>query len=134
MLSIRTPLVLGLIAHVCYLAMPRPADAATVKNSGLAPEVTDLNAKDMSKNAEKGIPFLETPFLDPTPEGLHDGLPVGELGVDGGDREAILALSRRLGEGLGGTVDSFLLAHKGKLNFESYFRRGRINVPHYLTS
>jgi CubicO group peptidase (beta-lactamase class C family) len=33
-----------------------------------------------------------------------------------------------------GKTDSLLIAHRGKLVFESYFRRGRANFPHYQMS
>ena len=33
-----------------------------------------------------------------------------------------------------GKTDSLLIADKGKLLFESYFRRGRANYPHYQMS
>jgi len=33
-----------------------------------------------------------------------------------------------------GNVDSMLIAFRGKLIFESYYRRGRANVPHYQMS
>jgi len=63
-------------------------------NDGLAPEITDLNAKDVSMQWEKRIPYLETPYLSAAPKDMKDGIPVGALGLDGGDREMILKFVR----------------------------------------
>lgn len=104
------------------------------ESNGLAPEITDLNAADVNYAAEKDIPDLETPFIDTTPADLKDGIPVGELGPDGGDAEAILKFAKEISDGQHGEIDSLLLFHKDKLLFESYYRRGRINYPHYQMS
>ena len=106
--------------------------------SGLAPEVADLNAEDISYENEKHLPDLKTPFFNPSPRDKNDQLRVGKLGEDGGDKNKVLAYARRLGEPSGneksGNTDSLLIAYRGKLIFESYFRRGRSNYPHYQMS
>ncbi|MFT5126076.1 MAG: CubicO group peptidase (beta-lactamase class C family) [Kiritimatiellia bacterium] len=104
------------------------------ESNGLAPEVTDLNAADVSYALEKKIPDLKRPFINPAPGDRKDGIAVGKLGVDGGDREAILAFANEISAGGHGEIDSLLIARKGKLIFESYYRRGRINYPHYQMS
>lgn len=101
---------------------------------GLAPEITDLNAEDVSYALEKNIPDLDKPYLSSAPNDSADGIPVGRLGVDGGDKEAILEFAEEIAAGQHGEIDSLLLSHRGKLLFESYFRRGRINYPHYQMS
>ncbi|MDF1862326.1 MAG: serine hydrolase, partial [Verrucomicrobiales bacterium] len=101
---------------------------------GLAPEVTDLNAEDISYALEAKLPDLEKPFIDPTPDDKDDGIAVGRLGGDNGGREVVLAFSREIAEGKHGDIDSFLLVKDEKLIFESYFRRGRFNYPHYQMS
>ena len=67
-----------------------------------------------------------------------DGLVVGQLGVDGGDRAAIEAFANELAAAAkdekAGNVDSMLIGYRGKLIFESYYRRGRANFPHYQMS
>ena len=111
--------------------------AATVsaqERGGLAPEVTDLNAEDVSYALEAKLPDLEKPFTDTTPADRDDGIPIGELGVDSGDEEGILAFAEEVASGQHGDMDSLLLYHKGKLVFESYYRRGRVNYPHYQMS
>ncbi|MBL7219180.1 MAG: serine hydrolase, partial [Phycisphaerae bacterium] len=54
------------------------------ENNGLAPEVTDLNAADVSYAKEKLIKYLDKPYISTAPAKLDDGIPVGRLGVDGG--------------------------------------------------
>jgi CubicO group peptidase (beta-lactamase class C family) len=107
-------------------------------DTGLAPEVTDLNAVDISFQKEKEIQYLHKPFISTKPRNKKDLLPVGELGKDGGKKESILKFVRKLAEPSDspkhGKTDSLLIAHQGKLIFESYFRRGRANYPHYQMS
>ncbi|NAS13695.1 serine hydrolase [Poritiphilus flavus] len=75
-------------------------------------------------------PLLNQAYINPTPEDRKDGLSVGELGKDGGDKAAILKLAREIAKSQDSIFDSFLIIHKDKLLFESYFRRGRSNVAH----
>ena len=110
------------------------ATAEEMPATGLAPEVTDLNSEDVSFQLEKNLPDLRRPFINPSPGDRKDGIPVGELGNDGGDKEAILTFANEIDGGDHGEVDSLLLCKGGKLIFESYYRRGRVNYPHYQMS
>ena len=107
-------------------------------NNGLAPEVTDLNAEDISFQKEKEIPYLEKPFISTSPRAMNDQLKVGKLGIDGGKEELVLKYVRELAkkseDPKSGKTDSLLIAYKNKLLLESYFRRGRRNYPHYQMS
>ena len=107
-------------------------------NNGLAPEVTDLNAEDISFQKEKEMPYLEKPFISTSPRALNDQLKAGKLGIDGGKEEVVLKYVRELAkksdDPKSGKTDSLLIAYKNKLLFESYFRRGRRNYPHYQMS
>jgi len=76
------------------------------------------------------IPYLMEAFIDASPRDRKDGIPVGELGIDGGNKAMVLALAQDIVEGKYGNFDSFLITHKGKLLFESYYKKGRINLPH----
>lgn len=78
----------------------------------------------------RDVPALEAPFIDAAPKDRHDGLLVGELGVDGGDKDMIIKLAQELANGQHGKFDSMLISHKGKLLFESYFANGRVNLTH----
>lgn len=124
-------------ARWLLLFIPLLAFRAETEN-GLAPEVTDLNAQDVSYEKEKGLPYLKKPFISLAPREKKDQLPVGTLGKDGGDKKLVLKYARMLAEKSedpkSGKTDSLLIAYKGKLLFESYFRRGRANYPHYQMS
>ncbi len=98
--------------------------------NGLAPEVTDLSPKSVSWAQEAKLPDLEKPFISTTPTDLKDGIPVGTLA----NSEAILAFAEEIAAGKHGEIDSLLISQKGTLLFESYYRRGRINYPHYQMS
>ncbi|MBO3697254.1 serine hydrolase [Roseivirga sp. E12] len=76
------------------------------------------------------IPELEKAYISTSPNKRNDGIPVGRLGVDGGDKALILKLAKAIVDGKHGNFDSFLIAHNGKLVFESYYSRGRVNLPH----
>lgn len=78
----------------------------------------------------RDVPELEKAFIDVAPNARNDGLVVGELGVDGGNKKLIVKLAQEIAEGQHGKFDSLLINHKGKLLFESYYSRGRINLPH----
>jgi CubicO group peptidase (beta-lactamase class C family) len=95
-------------------------------NNDLAPEATaaEINGSfwDMS--------MLKKAFIDTTPAARKDGLAVGELGVNGGNKGMIVKLAEELSDNKHGKYTSLLITHKGKLLFESYYKRGRINLPH----
>ncbi len=78
----------------------------------------------------RDIPDLKEAFIDAAPRDRKDGIPVGELGIDGGNKAMILTLVQEIADDKHGKFDSFLIAHRGKLLFESYYARGRINLPH----
>jgi len=107
-------------------------------SNGLAPEVPGLNLKDKLYQLEAQLPDLEQPFIGFAPAEKNDGLGVGELGVDGGDRSAVEAFANDIAAAAkdekAGNVDSMLISYRGKLLFESYYRRGRANFPHYQMS
>jgi len=100
------------------------------QNDSLAPEATAAEAR----RSYRDIPELNKPFIDAAPKDRKDGILVGELGVDGGNKAMILKLAQEIADNKHGSFDSFLIAHKGKLVFESYYSRGRINLPHFQAS
>lgn len=90
-----------------------------------------------SNNAELSlleVPQLNKAFINQSPENRNDGLTVGKLGIDGGNKDAIIKLAEEIADHKQGRFDSFLIAHKDKLLFESYYGRGRINRPHQQAS
>ncbi|NQX82303.1 MAG: serine hydrolase [Flavobacteriaceae bacterium] len=100
------------------------------QSDGLAPEATAAEAK----LSYRSIPDLKKAFVDAAPTDRKDDVLVGELGIDGGNKEMILKLAQEIADNKYGHFDSFLITHKGKLLFESYYSRGRINLPHYQAS
>jgi hypothetical protein len=48
-------------------------------DTGLAPEVIDLNAKDASIELERKLPYLKTAFISQSPKKDNEGLQVGQL-------------------------------------------------------
>ena len=107
-----------------------PAD----HEAGLAPEITDLSAEDISYALEKNIPDLKTPYITTSPEDRMDGIATGSLNTAEPSTQRVLAFAADLHEGKHGEIDSLLIHQHGKLLFESYYRRGRINYPHYQMS
>ena len=97
------------------------------------PKATAAELAKASYTEEKKLEDLSTAFIDTSPN-AEDGLVVGTLGIDGGEVDPILSFANEIAAGMHGDVDSLLLTYKGKLLFESYFRRGRVNYPHYQMS
>ncbi|WP_299217470.1 serine hydrolase [uncultured Aquimarina sp.] len=102
----------------------------TQQSNKLAPEVTAVEAK----LAFRDIPYLKEVFIDAAPIDRKDGIPVGKLGIDGGNKDMILTLAQEVSDKKHSPYDSFLIVHKDTLLFESYYRRGRVNLPHYNSS
>ena len=101
---------------------------------GRAPVISDLTAVEISYAAEKNLPDLKTPYISGAPDDLSDGIPVGVLGRDGGNPRPLLEFAQEIAAGRHGQIDSLLLFQNGRLLFESYYRRGRINYPHFQMS
>ena len=99
-----------------------------------APEATDAEASLMHWDTFQDIPKLENAFVDASPQDRKDGIQVGFLGKDAGNKSKIQALALEIAEGKHGQYDSLLIAQKGKLLFESYYNRGRVDLPHPQSS
>lgn len=98
-----------------------------------ADDVKSISAEATAAEAAgsfRDIGLLETAFIDVAPDARGDTAHVGELGVDAGDVDSIVKLAQEIAAGQYGRYDSLLIAHKDKLLFESYFRRGRVNLAH----
>ncbi|NER16557.1 alpha/beta hydrolase-fold protein [Spongiivirga citrea] len=76
------------------------------------------------------IPHLNNAFVTTTPANRKDGIVIDTLAVKNNHRTAILNLSQEIFDGKYGSYDAVLISHKNKLVFESYYKKGRINVPH----
>ncbi len=120
----------NLIAVALLSGFSSFAAAEAKENNGFAPEATAADAE----LSFRDIPYLEKAFIDTAPADRKDGIPVGELGVDGGNKDMIVKLAQEIADNKHGPFDSLLISHQGKLLFESYYLRGRINLPHFQAS
>lgn len=125
-LSVQNPTVEG--DH--QTAFPRIALESVAWLSSL---ISDVSTDDPERSYID-VPLLNKALINTAPEKRNDFLLVGELGVDGGDKEKILALAEEIADHKHGRFDSFLIAHNDKLIFESYYARGRIDLPHFQAS
>lgn len=66
------------------------------KSNGLAPEITDLNASDVSYQLEHQLPYLESPYISTAPENRHDNIRVGKLSESPLSDDLILNFAKRL--------------------------------------
>lgn len=116
----------GLITAALLSGMSSFAAQSANESDSLAPEATAAEAE----ASYWDMPFLEKAYIETSPADRKDGIPVGELGVDGGNKDKIIQLVQEIADSKHGDYDSLLIAQNGKLLFESYFKRARINLPH----
>jgi len=118
-----------LIAIALFSVCSNIVSANTDKNTN-APEASAAE----KKISVWDMPHLEKAFINTAPETRKDGLFVGVLGVDGGNENIIVKMAKKIAENNEGKFASVLIAHKNKLIFESYYGRGRSNLPHMQSS
>ncbi len=107
-------------------AFPRVAVESVAWLSSLMSHVSNTN----NEISFWDIPHLNKAFVTTTPEDRTDGVSVDTLSVNSNDQNAILKLSEEIFDGKHGNYDAVLISHKNKLVFESYYKKGRINLPH----
>ena len=66
--------------------------ASAEDESGRAPKATASDAE----TSFWDMPYLEKAFIDTSPENRNDNIPVGELGIDGGNKDAIVKLAEEI--------------------------------------
>jgi CubicO group peptidase (beta-lactamase class C family) len=93
----------------------------------------ELDPRKQSYSQQKKMPDLPEAYVSTSPEDLDDGLQVGTLDLPGTE-EAVRALvaDDKVDKYL--NLDSILLWKDGRLLFEMYNRRGRVDAPHYTMS
>ena len=79
---------------------------------------------------QHSIADLSEAFIDTSPSPRADGISVGTLTIDNERKADVVQLAREIGDNVHGKYDSLLIAHNDTLLFESYFLRGRVNLPH----
>jgi len=127
----------------CLIYQPE-AHSDTIK-SHVAPEATAADVETLVTAATlaeavqalrslSDLPVLEKAFINTSPSDRKDGLVIGKLRVDGGNKALIVKLAEEIADNKHGAFDSLLIAHKDKLLFESYYMHGRVNLPHNQAS
>jgi CubicO group peptidase (beta-lactamase class C family) len=119
--SISRIMVAALISGSGYFSAAIAQD-----NNGNTAEATEAEAA----GSFRDVPPLEQAFIDTSPDPRDGAVAVGTLQVKPENEAAILKLAEELGSGQHGNYDSLLIAHKDTLVFESYYKRGRINLAH----
>ncbi|AZZ98127.1 serine hydrolase [Pseudoalteromonas sp. R3] len=117
-MSLAATVLIGCFSQLTMAKCAQPIEATEAELEGGYRDVAEL------KNA----------FIDTAPKRRNDGLAVGAVGIDGGNKALLIKLAQEIENNMHGQFDSLLIAHKGKLVFESYYSRGRINLPHYQAS
>ena len=79
-------------------------------------------------------PHLNNPFITSTPEKRNDGISVGKLQIPESSKDAIVKVSQEIFDGKYGHYDALLISHKNKLVYESYYKKGRVNLLHVQAS
>lgn len=104
--------------------------ATAVRSISWLSTLMSPNSSDNYEGSFWDIPHLNNAFVSTSPEDRKDGVSVDTLSGNNKDKNAILKLSQEIFEGKHGNYDAVLISHKNKLVFESYYKKGRINLPH----
>ncbi|MEC9094564.1 MAG: serine hydrolase [Planctomycetota bacterium] len=107
--------------------------AALLANDELPRLSKTLDPNKLGYAEQKQLADLPHAYVSTAPENLDDGLAVGKLDLPG-TREAVAKLVANDRSGKYQNLDSLLLWKDGKLVFEMYNRRGRVDAPHYTMS
>jgi CubicO group peptidase (beta-lactamase class C family) len=106
---------------------------ASAKNQENAHQLKHSSAEATAAEAKlsfRDIQPLKKAFIDTAPVERNDSLTVAKLSDNGRDKASIVQLAHEIAKSKHGKYDSLLIAHQGKLLFESYYLRGRSNMPH----
>ena len=114
------------VRSLCLLLLLITNNSFGQQSNRQAPEATTAE----TQSSFRDLPFLKNAFIDTSPANRKDGISVGNLVVD----DEIIMLAKEIAEKKHGSYDGLLIAHKGKLVFESYYLRGRVNLPHEQSS
>jgi len=124
----------NLIAIALLVSFSSFAEESAIKsaeeNNSRAPEATAAEASISFWD----LPYLKEAFIDSTPTDRKDDLAVDDLVANVGNKAIVLQLAQEIADKKHGKYDSLLIARHGKLVFESYYLRGRVNLPHMQAS
>ena len=82
----------------------------------------------------RDIKELPEPYISTSPIDLADGILVSSATKAGVDDARLVELAKEIAKGEHGNYDSMLIAKNGALVFESYYKRGRVDLPHPQSS
>ena len=120
-LNVKNLLAIALVSGLSGLV-----SANAGENNTHPPEATATEAHGLYKD----IPTLDPAFIDTSPADRKDGILVGELSAGGGNEKMLIKLAKEIAGGQHDKINSLLIVHKGKLVFESYYSKGRVDLPH----
>lgn len=118
------------INHIFAVALLASASNIAAVQAGDKKELPPEATAEQAQASFWDMPLLAEPYITASPVKRGDGIKVGKLGIDGGQKDAVIKVAKELEDGKDGGYDSFLVAHKGKLLMEAYYDRGRINLAH----
>ena len=95
-----------------------------------APEIDLSGVTGSVQDFEDTVPALTSAYYTVAPKNRQDGLRVGDMP----QQHDLMVLGKAIAEGKFGPFDSLLISYQDRLVFESYFNKGRINLPHYQAS
>ena len=79
---------------------------------------------------QDALPDLSPAFISTTPTPRHDGLKTGSLPSNPAFNRVVTQLGNEIAKAQHARYDSFLISHQDTLVFESYYLKGRVNLPH----
>lgn len=124
--TLKNLLVVTLLSGASSFAV----EASEVKNKDFTPEVTTAEASMRFWD----LPHLKKSYISTEPQDRKDGVVVGDLAANSVNKNMIVKLAKEFADNKHGDYDSLLIAHKDTLLFESYYKRGRINLDHFQNS
>ncbi|WP_448547635.1 serine hydrolase domain-containing protein [Thalassotalea fusca] len=110
------------------------ASIAQSNNSPVqAPEISISNNINYYE-LQKTTPELTSAFINTTPERRDDGIKVGKLSSHPLAEKILTELGKEIENNKHTRYDSILISKNDQLLFESYYLKGRVNLPHSQAS
>lgn len=105
---------------------------------GINTAVLAISAPEVSKEDASlsfwDMSLLDQAYINTSPGLRNDNIEVGSLGGKIGNKEPIVKLATEIANNQYGTYDSLLISHNDKLIFESYYNKGRVDLPQFQFS
>lgn len=134
------PLIAALLLSGCSASVQTEStetSSASVANMTQTAASTVDAAKASTAEAEMSfwdLPDLQPAWIDTSPNAMQDNLPVAPLALKPEQKAELVELTQAIANGDFGDYDSLLIAQNNQLVFESYFQKGRVDLPHFQAS